>query len=201
MRRGFWLRDRLASVWRDYPQSSLAPSGASRSLLYPKGRCVSICVVTQPIQFETVSPANLAELLALQVRDDQRAFVPSIGSSIELAEGYPSAVCLAVRVENEICGFALYGIEEESGSWKIFRLIIDKAVQGRGIGRRAMNLLLERIRVQHGAHEVRIAYDASNVVAQALYSSLGFVEYGTRGHRKLAVLAFAARAGITPRGC
>ena len=156
----------------------------------PADRDVYSVPVIQAVQLETVSNENLAAVLALQVREDQRDFLPSIASSIELAKGYPDAVCLAVRAAHGVCGFAMYGIDYESGSWKIFRLLVAQAFQGQGIGRRAMNLLLERLRTRHGAHDVRIVYSASNAVAHALYSSLGFVECGVRGDRKLAMLRF-----------
>jgi hypothetical protein len=44
-----------------------------------------MCIVLFPIQLEALSSDNLAEVRALEVREDQSDFVPSVAASIELA--------------------------------------------------------------------------------------------------------------------
>lgn len=106
------------------------------------------------IKVEAVSPKNVNDVLKIEVSDDQVDFVPSIESSIELARKYEDACCCAVRVGDTVCGFGLYGIDQETGNWKIYRLVIDRRFQGRGIGKEALGQILDILRNGYQAREV-----------------------------------------------
>lgn len=138
------------------------------------------------IQLEAVSEGNLQQVLGLELLEPQRAFIPSIESSIELAEQYPDSHALAITFADTVCGFALYGIDDETGSWKVFRLAIDRHYQRQGIGIRAMNRILESIWTMHSANEVLIVFDAKNSAAAGLYTRLGFTQYGSSGGKILS---------------
>ena len=56
-------------------------------------------------------------------------------------------------------------------------LLIDRAHQGHGRGRSAMNALIAIARAS-GAPCVKLSYDADNTVARSLYAQLGFRETG-----------------------
>ncbi|WP_232528236.1 GNAT family N-acetyltransferase [Stenotrophomonas maltophilia] len=62
--------------------------------------------------------------------------------------------------------------------------------QGRGIGRRALEVALAQIRDTPGLAEIEICYNPRNPVAGAFYGSFGFVETGMDddGEDMLAVL-------------
>ena len=80
----------------------------------------------------------------------------------------------------------MYGIDEETKLWKIYRLVIDKSYQRQGIGRAAMELALTELKNHHGADEVLIVYNEDNVNAIELYETLGFIQYSSEGKRILA---------------
>lgn len=145
------------------------------------------------LQLVDVTEENLPGILDLQLHEHQQSFLPSIQSSIELAANYPDARPLAIRVNGQIGGFALYGIDEETGSWKIFRLYLDKGFQSRGLGKQATQMLLDLIEKQHEATEVLIVYKASNKVAQRLFEQLGFREYARNGERVLSKINLSGR--------
>lgn len=140
------------------------------------------------VSLEELSPENIADLLNVKVFEHQAGFVPSVASSIKLASSYEHATCLAIRAEGQVCGFGLYGIDEATGNWKIFRLVIDKSFQGAGIGKRALELMLEILIKEHKATEVLIVYEKSNKAAHHLYSTFGFRLYGIRGDKMLSKL-------------
>ena len=54
--------------------------------------------------------------------------------------------------------------------------MVDYPHQNKGIGRRAMELLLEEIRGFADARRITICYKPDNVTARKFYASLGFVE-------------------------
>ncbi len=56
--------------------------------------------------------------------------------------------------------------------------MVDRRYQGKGYGRAAMRLLLDRLRTIPGCDEVAISYEPENDVARRLYASCGFRETG-----------------------
>jgi len=143
----------------------------------------------QPVRLVDVDAGNRDAIVRLELAPSQREFLPDTESSLEMASRYPDARALGVAVGDHIVGFALIGIDESTGYWKVFRLLVDVAMQRRGIGRRAMELLLERLRDRHGADHVLVAYQDHNEVARRLYASLGFVELDRVGSKVTAILS------------
>ena len=118
------------------------------------------------------------QVLALELQIDQQGFLPDVASSLELAEKYEQAQAFAIFEGRDVVGFGLYGVDQLSGSWKIFRLMIDKAHQGRGLGEKAMREIIRELRSLQGAEEILICYHGNNEPARQLYGKLGFIEYG-----------------------
>ncbi len=143
------------------------------------------------VRLEELSSNNIDDLLQVSVFEHQADFVPSITSSIELASNYDDATCLVIRSDGRVCGFGLYGIDEETGSWKIYRLLIDRSFQGQGIGKQALSLILDILVHEQQANEVLIVYAEANRSAHNLYTAFGFLPYGTRGDRILSKLSCA----------
>ncbi|MBK8233685.1 MAG: GNAT family N-acetyltransferase [Candidatus Eisenbacteria bacterium] len=120
--------------------------------------------------------ATRARCLALRVRPDQQAFIPTVDASLALAALYPDARPLAVVVGERVIGFAMYGVDQASGTWKIYRLLIDAASQGAGMGRAAVRALIRILAEEHGAESILVSYHSENVPARRLYLSEGFRE-------------------------
>jgi diamine N-acetyltransferase len=74
----------------------------------------------------------------------------------------------------------MYCIDENDREYWIYRLMIDQRHQGRGYGRAAMLLLIDRIRseMDEERHRIFISFEPENEVAKSLYESLGFVPDG-----------------------
>ncbi|WP_230581010.1 GNAT family N-acetyltransferase [Xenorhabdus bovienii] len=60
----------------------------------------------------------------------------------------------------------------------IWRFMVDKNHQNKGIGRKALSLALDEIRRTVQLETIAISYDPNNLVAKNLYASFGFVEVG-----------------------
>ena len=130
------------------------------------------------IILESVTEANRADCERLRVANEQQSFIPDNRSSIELARKYPDARALLARAEDGTpIGFVLYGIDEATGDWKIFRLMVDECFQRFGYGQRILREILERLRNEHQAQRVLVVYHESNRAAARLYEREGFVEY------------------------
>jgi ribosomal-protein-alanine N-acetyltransferase len=86
-------------------------------------------------------------------------------------------LCRVAENEGEVVGYGIVAMG--AGEAHILNICIAAHVRGRGIGRRMMQLLLERS-LQAGMRDVFLEVRPSNPHAIALYQSLGFNEVGRR---------------------
>lgn len=114
--------------------------------------------------------------IRLTVPAAQTSFVPSNLYSIAEAQFYPRARSRAIfNRDEQMVGYTLYGIDVSSGTWKVFRLMIDQRHQGKGYGRAALDQIIADIATQPDGTTLLISYHRDNVVAHRLYDSAGFV--------------------------
>ena len=111
------------------------------------------------LKLKKINRKNVGEILKLEVFDNQKSFVATNNSSI--IEAY-----IAITENNHVFTFGIYkddtpigfliiGFDVNSndegasriakGNYNIWRLMIDKDFQGRGFGKKAMDLALEFI--------------------------------------------------------
>lgn len=130
------------------------------------------------ITLRPVTRDNFDAVICLRVADDQTRFVAS--NVYSLAEAYVESQFypFAIDAADEPVGFTMYGFEEPTGRWWIVRLMIAHAHQGKGYGRRAMELLIPLMVERHGMDSIITSYDPGNDVAASLYRGLGFVDTG-----------------------
>lgn len=136
---------------------------------------------------------NIDELMALEVREDQRGFVaPNV---LSLAEAYVAvsgghaAQPFGIYESGGPVGFVMFGYgslddpdEPESArdSYCLWRFMIDRRHQGRGLGKRAMEVCLEYLRGRPlgPSDKVWLSYEPENTAARELYHRFGFIENG-----------------------
>ena len=135
---------------------------------------------------------NVAEILKLEVFDNQKSFVATNNSSI--IEAY-----IAITENNDVFTFGIYkddtpvdflmiGYDVNSddegapkiskGNYNIWCFMIDKKFQGKGFDKKAVDLVLEFINTFPcgTAKYCWLSYESDNDVARQLYKSVGFVE-------------------------
>jgi diamine N-acetyltransferase len=121
---------------------------------------------------------NLWAVLDLKRHPGQEHFVADNAVSIANASVEPTFVPLAVYAGDEVVGFAMYGQHLETGAWWVIRLMIDRAQQGNGYGRAAMEAVIAMMAERVGCAEIVTSFVPANSVAAALYASLGFQPTG-----------------------
>lgn len=140
------------------------------------------------IQLVEITKDNWKACAALSVAAQQADFVPANLYSIAESQFYPEARPLAIYNESQqMVGFILYGRDDTSGKWKIFRLMIDAAHQRKGYATAAMKLILALLAQKSDGQEVLIRYHVKNNAARHLYAGLGFVEIATEDNVATAV--------------
>ena len=157
------------------------------------------------LKLKKINRNNVAEILKLEVFDNQKSFVATNNSSI--IEAY-----IAITENNHVFTFGIYkdetpigflmiGYDVNSddedapmiakGNYNIWRLMIDKKFQGKGFGKKAMDLALEFINTFPcgSAKYCWLSYESDNDVARQLYKSVGFVETDEKdGEEIVAIL-------------
>ncbi len=94
---------------------------------------------------------------------------------LELYEEWREGFLVAEK-EDRVIGFVVMVLPPE-GEGRVFALAVDSRYRGEGVGRtllKAAFSVLRKIKIGYVLLEVRV----SNVVAQRLYKSMGFVEIG-----------------------
>ncbi|MBB3220520.1 GNAT family N-acetyltransferase [Pseudoduganella umbonata] len=132
------------------------------------------------VTLEPITRKNVEAVMNLELPPHQAQFVATNAFSIAQASYFPSLRPMAIHHDGNLAGFLLYSINtnDEPGCYGIFRLMVDPKFQGRGVGRRAMELLLRELRAQPDLRRITICYMPSNEVGKRFYASLGFVETG-----------------------
>ena len=157
------------------------------------------------LELKKINRNNVADILKLEVFDSQKSFVATNNSSIIKAY-------IAITENNHVFTFGIYkddtpigflmiGYDLNSddkgapkiakGNYNIWRLMIDKKFQGKGFGKKAMDLVLEFINTFPCgiAKYCWLSYESDNDVARELYKSVGFVETGEKdGEEIVAIL-------------
>ena len=144
------------------------------------------------LKLKKINRTNIGEILKLEVFDNQKNFVATNNSSI--IDAY-----IAITENNDVFTFGIYnddtpigflmiGFDVNSddedapmiakGNYNIWRLMVDKKFQGKGFGKKAMDLALEFISTFPcgTAKYCWLSYESDNNVARQLYTSVGFVE-------------------------
>ena len=95
-------------------------------------------------------------------------------------EANPDGVFVAEE-DGKILGYISTRLDHEAGKGRIPNLAVDKAAQGRGIGRKLIEHALDYFR-SAGMAFAMIETMVNNPVGQHLYPSCGFVEAGRQIH-------------------
>jgi len=136
------------------------------------------------LEFREVTEENFEEFVALEVSPEQKENFyfkrtdPNLWSLAQMHIHKGSRI-VAVYVDGMIVGGMFYNPDEGGKDAWLTRFMIDKRYQGKGYGRQAMLILIERVRAENpGATRLGLSYEPHNENAERLYSSLGFKPTG-----------------------
>jgi diamine N-acetyltransferase len=79
--------------------------------------------------------------------------------------------------------------EELDGYW-VYRIMVDKEFQCKGIGKEATKLMITEMAKLPNVKKIVVGYHPENLGAHNLYSSLGFIDNGDRFGKEMAVIKY-----------
>lgn len=159
------------------------------------------------LKLKKINRNNIGEILKLEVFSNQKSFVATNNSSI--IEAY-----IAITENNDVFTFGIYKDDTPVGflmigydvnsddedapkiakrNYNIWRLMIDKKFQGKGFGKKAIDLALEFVNTFPcgTAKYCWLSYESENDIARQLYKSVGFIETDEKdGEEIVAILEF-----------
>lgn len=132
------------------------------------------------MELRAITEQNYQKILDLSTGTGQEEFVAQNVRSLAQAWVFRDrARPYALYEGEEPVGFIMFDWRPEEKTAEIWRFMIDYRHQGKGYGRRAMELALEKIRRAELFDRVQLYYVPGNEKARALYHSLGFGETGS----------------------
>lgn len=134
--------------------------------------------MTEAISLCEVNRENLRAVLRLDVGPTQGHFVAPNAVSIAEAHFEPRAWFRAVCLGETPVGFIMLYQDTETPEYFLWRLMIDAAHQGRGYGRRAVELLIDHVRTLPRATELGVSAVPGDGSPIPFYEHLGFVRTG-----------------------
>ncbi|WP_445529858.1 GNAT family N-acetyltransferase [Streptomyces cyslabdanicus] len=135
------------------------------------------------VRLREITDGNREAVRALRVRRDQKRFVASVSRSLEdaakTAEANPWL--RAVYRGDEPVGFVMLSWKPPTGPFKgrhfLWRLLVDKRYQGRGIGRDALTQIADLVRADGGT-ELLTSYETGEGEPLPFYRKFGFEPTG-----------------------
>lgn len=107
----------------------------------------------------------------LELHDYQSDFMPSILHSIAQSK-FEKLEPMGIFAEDDLVGFAMYG--NFSGVCWINRIMLDKAHQEKGYGKKALQLILNKIKTRPNCQEIRTSFVHANALAEYFFGKMGF---------------------------
>ncbi|WP_291581016.1 GNAT family N-acetyltransferase [Clostridium sp. UBA6640] len=130
------------------------------------------------IILKEINRDNWEECIELQVEESQRKFVAS--NYYSLLESKYEDYCYPMGIYDgeAMVGFLMYSFDEDTNKWWMCRLMMDKKHQGRGYGKKSIELFIDLMKKEKGNITLCTSFEPENTVADKLYESIGFRKTG-----------------------
>jgi diamine N-acetyltransferase len=134
------------------------------------------------VELREITADTVRAVCDLEVGPGQDRFVAPNAVSIAQAHFSDKAWFRAVYAGDTLVGFIMLYEDTETPEYFLWRLMVDHRYQGRGYGKRAVELLVERVRGLPGATRLLTSYVPGDGSPMGLYHALGFVDTGEIDH-------------------
>ena len=139
------------------------------------------------VELRELNRENYRKVLDLKVAPDQERFVAPNAVSLAQALFEPHAWYRGIFVGDEGVGFVMLSDKPDEPEYFLWRLMIAAEHQGKGHGRRAVELLIEHVRTRPGATELLVSYVPGDGSPQGFYEGLGFEPTGEVEHGEVVM--------------
>ena len=164
--------------WADDARYGLTVQGHRSWAARPRGR-------PDEVRLVEIGPATVRGVLALRTHRSQERFVATVAESLvdalfpDVENGAPVVPWpWAITADGEPTGFVMLAeVTEHHPEPYLWRLLVDRRHQGRGIGDRALRLVVERLQAA-GHRSLAVSWVPGHGSPAPFYLASGFVPTG-----------------------
>ncbi|MHA1441904.1 MAG: GNAT family N-acetyltransferase [Candidatus Heimdallarchaeota archaeon] len=126
------------------------------------------------VTLKEITRENFEDIISLNVDYEQERFVASNLYTIAQMQFKEEKIAKGVYLDNKAVGLIAYDLED----YDIWRLMIDIKHQGKGFGKKAMELVINILRKDGRLKTARTSINVDNHVMRSLIEGFGFKESG-----------------------
>ena len=135
------------------------------------------------VSLRKVTGKTVRAICNLSVSDSQKQFVAPNAVSIAQAYFCRNAWFRAIYAGETPVGFVMLHENPKRGTYYLWRFMIDAKYQGRGYGRKALDLVIKRVRKKPKARALTLSCHRAEGGPEVFYKMFGFdftgkIEYG-----------------------
>ena len=126
------------------------------------------------ISLREVSANTVRAICRLEVSEEQKHFVAP--NAVSFAEAYfePKAWFRAIYADDTPVGFLMLYDNPEEVEYFLWRFMVDARYQKLGVGKRALDLLIDYVRTRPGARELKLSCHPGEDGPEPFYRKYGF---------------------------
>ncbi|MBK5441809.1 MULTISPECIES: GNAT family N-acetyltransferase [unclassified Peribacillus] len=146
---------------------------------------------TENVKIVELNAENWYDCCELEVSTEQKEYIEPNAISIAQSKFEHTLKPYAIYFEEKVVGFIMYNsIPEELDGYWVYRIMVDKEFQCKGIGKEATKLMITEMAKLPNVKKIVVGYHPENLGAHYLYSSLGFIDNGDRFGKEMAVIKY-----------
>jgi diamine N-acetyltransferase len=130
------------------------------------------------VSLRRITAKTVRTICNLSVSDSQKKFVASNAISIAQAHFCKNAWFRAIYAGETPVGFVMLNENPARGIYCLWRFMIDAKYQGRGYGRKALDLVIKRVRKRPWAKALTLSVVRGEGGPEAFYEKFGFIFTG-----------------------
>jgi len=135
------------------------------------------------VSLKDIDKSNFWECIKLTTNKEGKRFLSEkfvASNAVSIAESkiYDFWITKAIYAGEIMVGFAMYGYCPDDELYELCRFMIDHKHQGRGYGRRALELIIEEMKQIYNPKEIYLSFVPGNERAKKLYEIFGFKDTG-----------------------
>jgi len=143
------------------------------------------------VKIVELNAENWYDCCELEVSKEQQEYIEPNATSIAQSKFELTLKPYAIYAEERVVGFLMYNsVPEELDGYWVYRIMVDKQFQGKGIGKAATKLMMSEMAISLNAKKIVVGYHPNNLGAHNLYASLGFIDNGDRFGKEMAVIKY-----------
>lgn len=139
------------------------------------------------VSLREITKETVKSILDLSVTKEQEKFISSNARSIAEAYFAGEAWFRAIYADETPIGFVMISDIPEKAEYYLWRFMIDARHQGKGYGRRALELVIEHVKTRPNAKAFYTSHVKGNEGTGRFYRKLGFEYTGEVGGEELVM--------------